>query len=251
MLRFVALYLSAGFEACDLAAFNVFDTANRRPGGPFYEVAVVSAEGGMVPGSAGVMVDSRPYRDTAGAFDTVLVCGAIAHASRVARKPGTIFIGTGLTACADQALAVVEQDLGAEAARTVARMLMLHNRGSGAHAPSPALSHAAPEAGRIQAALRYARQNLRLPLSIDDLADQASMSRRHFTRRFRAETGKSPAKAIETMRAEAARVLIESTTLSLDAVARESGLNNAAQMCQVFARVYEQTPQSLRRTWPE
>jgi AraC-like DNA-binding protein len=212
--------------------------------GPFYELAIVSAQGGMVAGCAGVKVDSRPYRDSAGAFDTVLVCGAGGQLPSPA--PGAIHIGPGLTACADQALALVEQDLGADAALAVARSLMLDHGRRGAHAPLPALPMIAPEPGRIQAALRYARQNLRLPLSIDDLADQASMSRRHFTRRFRVETGKSPARAIETMRAEVARLLIESTTMSLDAIARESGLGNATQLYQVFARIYEQTPQSLR-----
>ena len=64
---------------------------------------------------------------------------------------------------------------------------------------------------------------------------------------FKTETGQSPAKAIEAIRADAARVFLPSATLSLDTIARETGFSNAEQMRQAFVRLYGQTPQALRQ----
>ncbi|MDK5509983.1 helix-turn-helix domain-containing protein [Enterobacter hormaechei] len=63
---------------------------------------------------------------------------------------------------------------------------------------------------------------------------------------FRQETGKSPAKAIEGLRLEAARLMIEQSRLSLDAIARESGFRDRRHMREVFIRGYGIPPQSLR-----
>lgn len=168
-------------------------------------------------------------------------------AERLYTHDGKYWTAAGMTATLDLALAMVEQDLGTAAALAVARRVMLYHWRSSAHLQSADLLDMAPMTGRIQATLTYARRHLRNPLSIDELADHAGMSRRHFTRTFRAETGQSPARAIETMRAEVARTLLESGALSLDAVARDAGFASAEQMRRALARVYEQTPQMLRR----
>lgn len=152
-----------------------------------------------------------------------------------------------MTASIDLALALVEDDLGADVALAVARRLVLYHWRSGADTQSSNLLDMRPKSDRIRTALGYARRNLRLPLSIDELAEQVHMSRRHFTRIFRAETGQSPARAIETMRAEVARMLLESSALPLDTVAREAGFTSADRMRTALARVYRQTPQDLRR----
>lgn len=73
------------------------------------------------------------------------------------------------------------------------------------------------------------------------------MSRRHFTRTFRTETGQSPARAIESLRVEAAKMLIGESDLSMDAVARETGFPNAEQMRLAFKRLMGLAPQTLRR----
>lgn len=152
-----------------------------------------------------------------------------------------------MTASIDLALALVEDDLGVDVALAVARRLVLYHWRSGTDTQASPLLEMRPKSGRIRAALGYARRNLRLPLSIDELAEQANMSRRHFTRTFRAETGLSPARAIETLRAEVARTLLETSTLPLDNVAREAGFTSTEQMRTALTRVYRQTPQDLRR----
>jgi transcriptional regulator GlxA family with amidase domain len=168
-------------------------------------------------------------------------------AERVWIRDGRIWSSAGMTASIDLALALVEDDLGVDLALAVARRLVLYHWRSGADTQSSNLLEMRPKSDRIRMALGYARRNLRLPLSIDELAEQVHMSRRHFTRTFRAETGQSPARAIEAMRAEVARTLLESSALPLDTVARESGFTSTEQMRMALARVYRQTPQDLRR----
>jgi AraC-like DNA-binding protein len=62
---------------------------------------------------------------------------------------------------------------------------------------------------RVQDALDFARNNLRQPLTVEQLAEAARLSPRQFTRAFRAETGQSPARAVENLRLEAARYMLE------------------------------------------
>lgn len=162
-------------------------------------------------------------------------------------RDGKHWSSSGMTASVDLALAMIEEDLGVDTALAVARMLVVYHWRSGSHTQTSTLLAMAPKCDRIQSALTYARQNLRRPLTVDELADEVGLSRRHFTRIFRNETGQSPARAIETLRAEAARTMLDSASLSLDTVARESGFNSADQMRDALVRVYGKTPQALRR----
>jgi transcriptional regulator GlxA family with amidase domain len=77
-----------------------------------------------------------------------------------------------------------------------------------------------PKSDRIQNALSYAEKNLGSALSVDKLAEVASLSPRQFSRAFQAETGQTPAKAIEKLRLEAARLLIEQSHHPIDIIAR-------------------------------
>jgi len=79
------------------------------------------------------------------------------------------------------------------------------------------------------------------------LAEVAHLSQRQFSRAFQAATGRSPAKAIESLRAEAARVMLEQGHDSIDDVARESGFTSRDHMRRAFLRAYGLPPQVLRR----
>ncbi len=114
-----------------------------------------------------------------------------------------------MTAGIDLALAMVENDLGAEVARSVAHRLVMHQRRSGGQSQHSELLALAPKSDRIQRALDYARKNLHLALSVENLAEAVNLSPRQFSRVFTAETGQSPAKAVEGLRLEAARLMIE------------------------------------------
>ena len=73
------------------------------------------------------------------------------------------------------------------------------------------------------------------------------MSPRHFAREFRARTGVTPAKAVEHLRVEAARVMIEQTRHTIDEVANETGFADTERMRRAFLRAFGQPPQVLRR----
>lgn len=169
------------------------------------------------------------------------------EAEHIYVRDGKHWSCAGMSATIDLTLAMIEADLGTEIALSVARMLVVYHWRSGAQMQASPLLDMTPKSDRIRSALTYVRQNLRQPLTVDTLADHVGLSRRHFTRMFRTETGQSPAKAIEAIRADAARGFLPSAALSLDTIARETGFSSGEQMRQAFVRIYGQTPQELRQ----
>jgi len=160
---------------------------------------------------------------------------------------GPIWTSAGATAGLDLALALVEKDLGAEAARSVAKKLVMHHRRAGGQSQHSELLALSPKSDRIQNALSYAEKNLGSSLSVDKLAEVASLSPRQFSRAFQAETGQSPAKAVEKLRLEAARLMIEQSHHPIDVVARETGFVDRRRMREAFLRNFGQPPQVIRR----
>jgi transcriptional regulator GlxA family with amidase domain len=118
---------------------------------------------------------------------------------------GNVWTSAGMTAGIDLALAMAEKDLGADAAHAIAQKLVVFHRRAGGQSQHSALLELEPKSDRIQNALAYAKKNLHTPLSVERLAEAANLSPRQFSRAFRAETGQSPAKAVENLRLEAAR----------------------------------------------
>jgi transcriptional regulator GlxA family with amidase domain len=160
---------------------------------------------------------------------------------------GPVWTSAGMTAGIDLALAMVEKDLSAEVARSVAQKLVVYHRRAGGQSQHSVLLELAPKSDRIQSALAYAKRNLHTELSVERLADAASLSPRQFSRAFRAETGQSPAKAVENLRVEAARLMMEQSRHPIDVVARESGFADRRRMRQAFLRAFGQPPQAIRR----
>lgn len=166
---------------------------------------------------------------------------------RIFINDGPIWTSAGMSAGIDLALALVENDFGPEIAKSVARKLVLYHRRGGGQSQFSTLLELAPKSDRIQTALAFARENLQKPLTVPQLADAAHLSPRQFSRAFRAETGQSPAKAIENLRVEAARSLMEQSSHPIDVVARQTGFSDRDQMRRAFLRAFGQPPQVLRR----
>jgi transcriptional regulator GlxA family with amidase domain len=82
---------------------------------------------------------------------------------------------------------------------------------------------------------------------VDDLAEVAHLSPRQFSRAFQAETGQTPAKAVENLRLESARALMEDTNHTIDVVAQQTGFGDRNRMRRAFLRAYGQPPQVIRR----
>lgn len=169
------------------------------------------------------------------------------EADRIYIADGPVWTSAGMTAELDLALALVEKDLGADLARSVAHRLVMHQRRSGGQSQHSEMLKLAPKSDRIQQALEHARRNLAQPLSVEDLAEAASLSPRQFSRVFTAETGQSPAKAVEGLRLEAARLMVESSRHPLEVVARETGFRDRRHLREAFLRGFGLPPQAVRR----
>jgi transcriptional regulator GlxA family with amidase domain len=161
---------------------------------------------------------------------------------------GPIWTAAGNSAGIDLALHMLEKDFGADLAHSVARILVVDYQRSGGQSQHSPLLEINPKSDRIQDALAYVRQNLRKALSVQDLARVACLGPRQFSRAFRAETGMSPAKAIESLRLDGARLMIEQSRHPVDVVARETGFGDPERMRRAFIRVLGQSPQALRGT---
>jgi transcriptional regulator GlxA family with amidase domain len=160
---------------------------------------------------------------------------------------GSIWTSAGMTATMDLVLAMIERDVGPELARTVAKQMVVHHRRSGGQSQFSALLGLEPKTDRIQNALEFARKNLHSELTVENLADAAHLSPRQFTRAFAAATGDSPAKAIEKLRLEAARLLLEDSRHPIENIAMQTGFADRERMRRAFVRTFGVPPQALRR----
>ncbi|QXC62327.1 GlxA family transcriptional regulator [Aquihabitans sp. G128] len=154
----------------------------------------------------------------------------------------------GVTAGIDLALALVEADHGPELAREVATYLVVFAQRPGGQAQFSAQLRA--QSARTPAVLevqRWLPDHLADDLTVERLADRAGMSPRSFARSFKAETGTTPAAHVEELRVEAARRLLESTDLTVGAVARSVGLRHAETLHRAFGRRLGTTPASYRQ----
>ncbi|CCF00400.1 Putative transcriptional regulator, AraC family (plasmid) [Sinorhizobium fredii HH103] len=160
---------------------------------------------------------------------------------------GSVWTSAGMTASIDLALAMIEKDHGQDVARSVARKLVIYHRRAGGQSQFSALLELEPKSDRIQRSIDYAKAHLRGVLSVEELADAAGLSARQFSRAFRAETGQSPAKAVENLRVEAARLMMEQGRHSMDVIAVETGFADPDRMRRAFLRTLGQPPQTIRR----
>jgi transcriptional regulator GlxA family with amidase domain len=168
------------------------------------------------------------------------------EADRIFTVDGPIWTAAGNSAGIDLTLHMLENDCGPDLALTVARILVVDYQRSGGQSQHSALLELNPKSDRIQDALAHARRNLRKTLSVEDLAQAAGLSPRQFSRAFRAETGTSPAKAIESLRLDSARLMIEQSRHPIEVVARETGFGDEERMRRAFVRLIGQSPQALR-----
>lgn len=168
---------------------------------------------------------------------------------RIFVQDGGVWTSAGITAGIDLSLALIRDDFGEAVSKKVAQDLVVFHRRPGGQSQYSALLDTSGESERIGACLAYAREHLDADLSVEALAERASLSPRQFSRVFRQETGTSPAKAIEALRVEAARVRVEANfSESLEEIASRAGFGDKERMRRSFLRVVGQSPQSLRRS---
>jgi transcriptional regulator GlxA family with amidase domain len=303
----IGFVIFPGIQIMSTGPISVFEVANETAEQPFYDIRILSDNGGPVRTSVGIRIETEAFGEPD--FDTLLIGAGMqieaatprlvefirkgmAVSRRIAapctgafmlaeagildgrratthwafarelqaRYPkvkvdedrifivdGSVWTSAGMTAGIDLALAMVEKDLGPAIARAVAKKMVIYHRRAGGQSQFSMLLELEPKSDRIQSALSYARRNLQTSLSVEQLAEVANLSPRQFSRAFRTETGQSPAKAVENLRVEAARLLMEQGQLPIDIVARETGFFDRERMRRAFLRAFGQPPQAVRR----
>ncbi len=164
-------------------------------------------------------------------------------------KDGKIWTSAGVTAGIDLALAMVTEDLGKAPALSLARSLVAYMvRPGGQSQFSTTLNRqTADKSDRFEALHAWLLDNLDRDLRVEALAERSNMSPRNFSRLYAAQTGLTPAKAVEAMRLEAARRLLEETNFSVERIARLCGFGDDERMRRVFQRALNIPPQDYRR----
>jgi transcriptional regulator GlxA family with amidase domain len=160
-------------------------------------------------------------------------------------QQGKVWTSAGVSAGIDLALAMVAEDLGAEIAAEVAREMVVYAKRPGGQAQHSALLDLDVE--RFAKLNAWMRGHLQEDLCVDRLAREAAMSPRNFARAYAAETGVTPAKAVERMRTEAARAALEGGG-SIQEIAQRTGFADPERMRRAFVRLYGALPAEMRRT---
>src|SRR5882757_1353425 len=166
---------------------------------------------------------------------------------RIYINDGPIWTSAGMTAGIDLVLAMIDKDLGPEVAKAVAKLLVINQRRIGGQKQHSALLDLVPKSDRIDLVLSHIRQNLQRPLSVDPLPAVARLSLYQFSRTFLYKNRQSPEKAVEQLRLEAARFMMEEGRHSGNVVAEETGFVDRERMRRAFVRTFGLPPQALRR----
>ena len=161
---------------------------------------------------------------------------------------GDILTSAGTAAAIDCCLHLLRRDHGAEIANRVARRMVVAPHRDGGQAqyieqPLPGVT----DSDRLGAALDWALEHLESPLTLDLLADRAGMSRRNFTRRFKAKTGATVSQWLLNHRLAAAQRLLETSDKAVDRVAELAGFGSPASFRQHFLNAFAVSPSAYRR----
>lgn len=160
-------------------------------------------------------------------------------------RDGDIWTSAGITAGIDLALAFVEADLGATVALAVARQLVVFLKRPGGQAQFSATLALQSGDARLERVHGWIDDHLRGDLSVPALAAVAGMSERSFLRHYKRTTGTTPARAVERLRVEAARRLLEGGRPVKHAAAR-CGFGTEETLRRAFLRQLGVTPQAYR-----
>ncbi len=162
---------------------------------------------------------------------------------------GNIWTSAGITAGIDMALAIVTADLGRRAALEMAQSMVKHMARAGGQSQfSPVLGHQIRDAGgRFETLHHWIAENMEKDLRVEALAERVNMSARNFARLYTKQTGLTPAKAVEAIRTDAAKELLETTDLTVKQVAVRTGFNDEERMRRTFLRLLNVSPSDYRQ----
>jgi transcriptional regulator GlxA family with amidase domain len=164
-------------------------------------------------------------------------------------RDGRVWSSAGMTTGIDLALALIEEDFGRQLSLDVARVLVVYLKRSGGQSQYSALL-----AGQVQSESddfteleRWIAENLTSHLTVEALAERVYMSPRNFARVYTAKRNRTPGKAVEAIRVDAARRLLEESDDRLGSIAERCGFRNEEQMRGAFVRTIGVAPREYRK----
>jgi transcriptional regulator GlxA family with amidase domain len=162
---------------------------------------------------------------------------------------GDVLTSAGLAAGIDLCLHLIRRDHGAQVANAVARYCVVPPWREGGQAQFIETHLPAADFASTAGTRGWACENLAEPLTIQQLSQHAGMSPRTFIRRFREETGQPPGEWVRNRRIDRARELLEGRDLSVDEVARLSGLGSGGNLRHHLRRGLGMSPSSYRKVF--
>lgn len=162
-------------------------------------------------------------------------------------RDGQIWTSAGISAGIDLSLAMIGDDLGEDIATEVAREMVVYAKRPGGQAQHSALLDLDASGARFAHLNAWMRDHLGDDLSVERLAAEAAMSPRNFARAYVAETGVTPAKAVERLRVDAARAALQQGA-AIQEIAERTGFGDPERMRRAFIRLYGAPPAAMRRT---
>ena len=166
---------------------------------------------------------------------------------RIFVQDGHVWTSAGVTAGIDLTLALVAEDHDDQLAQEIAGWLVVFSRRPGGQSQfSVALKAQNVSDPALGELLAWLPGNLDADLGVADLAERSHMSPRTFARVFRREVGTTPAAHVEQLRVEAARTLLATSDLGVDAIARRVGYRRVETLHRAFRRIVGTTPERYR-----
>ncbi|MDR6625974.1 DJ-1/PfpI family protein [Caulobacter segnis] len=162
-------------------------------------------------------------------------------------KDGPIYTSAGITAGIDLALALVEEDFGSSAALEMAREMVVFLKRPGGQAQfSQPLSSQIRSADRFSDLIAWMVANPGEDQRLEVLAAKASMTVRTFSRRFKEQLGRSPARYVEDLRLDASRSRLERRHEPIGTLAMDLGFASDDAFARAFFRRFGVRPSSYR-----
>lgn len=207
--------------------------------------------GAFVLGAAGLLDDRRATTHWAFAADLAAACPAArVDAAALYIDEGAVLTSAGSAAGIDACLHLLRCRRGAAAANAVARALVVAPHRLGGQAQFiPAPMPPDPGSHPIAEAMTHLLAHLDEPLDIADLARRSHLSRRTFHRQFLQHTSSTPQKWLIAQRVLHAQHLLETTTLTVDDIARLVGFSTAVALRPHFRRLVGVAPQAYRKSF--
>lgn len=164
-------------------------------------------------------------------------------ASAIFVRDGNVWSSAGVTTGIDLSLALVTDDYGPAVATAVSQHLVVYMRRTGGQAQfSAPLRAQVAASGRLAPVISWITQNLDEDLAVPRLAARAGLSDRQFSRIFTQELGRPPAKYIEDLRLDKARIMLAERRYRIEDVAQLAGYKNTDNFRRAFIRKFAVSP---------